>query len=168
MTGGAAKNRFTFEKVEEHLALRGIPLLLHSKHFHPDDHLVSYGALQLYLENPDASLPKCITLYIARGSKWKGKRRPKSNYAEQLVDSDDKLLPIFIKELRKPWRGPTEQVEFIVDAEDRRRARLMMPIYSSTHNDRSGPQPYDELGNLRPGLVEWPLVFQDLPDLESL
>jgi hypothetical protein len=101
MTGGGAKNKFTFERVEEYLALRGIPLLKHSEYFHTDDYPVSYGALQLYLGSPDASPPKCITFYIARGRKWKGKRRPKSNYAEQLVDSDDKLLPIFIKRAEK-------------------------------------------------------------------
>lgn len=78
------------------------------------------------------------------------------------------FFPSSSKGPRKPWHGPTEQAEFIVDAEDRRHARLKVPIYSSTHNDRSGSQPDDELGNLRPGLVEWPLVFQDLDDLEIL
>ena len=154
--------------MEAHLALRGIPLLLHSKHFHPDDHPVSYGALQLYLESPDGSLPTRITFYIVRGGRWKGKRRPKSNRADHLVHGDNKLLPIFVQEPRNRCLHKTQELEFIVDVEDRYRARLKLPIYSSEYNDRSGSRPYDELGNLRDGLLEWPLVFQDLPDIESL
>ena len=168
MTGGGSKNRFTFERVEEHLALRGIPLLLHSKHFHPDDHPVSYGALQLYLENPSGSLPGRITFYIARGGPWKGKARPKKNRLEKMVFGDCRLLPIFIQQPRNRCQYKTQEVEFVVDREDRNHVRLRLPMYSSDYDDQSGSRPYDEDGNLRDGLTEWPLVFQDLPDLDSL